>query len=223
MTTLLKGLSHLRSTLERLEIAFLGLLLLSMLGLASAQVVLRFLGQGQAWMDVLVRHSVLWTAFFGAVLATSKGRHIRIDALGRLLKGWPARINRALLDLLTAWISYRLAIAAVEFVQFSKEFDDRLPDLDWPLYLVQVVMPIGFVLILVHAILDIPFALADDSVDHDSSSEDGVDFAVSTFGEELGASSSTEANSINCGPADGACGTEDKRTERVLTTGKQSK
>jgi TRAP-type C4-dicarboxylate transport system permease small subunit len=165
----LSHLAWLRKFLENAEVLFLGLLLFGMLGLASTQVFLRLLGQGQAWMDVLVRHSVLWTAFFGAVLATSKGRHIRIDALGRLLMGWPARINRALLDLLTAWISWRLFQAAYEFVSFTKEFDDRLADLDWPLYTVQVVMPLGFALILLHALLDIPFALAGEGFEGDES------------------------------------------------------
>jgi TRAP-type C4-dicarboxylate transport system permease small subunit len=157
--TLSSFLTKFRSLLEGLEIGVLTFQIALMLLLASAQVVLRFFGAGQAWIDVLVRHLVLWTAFFGAVLATSRGRHIRIDALGRLLKGRPARWTRAGLDLLTAWISWRLFSAALSFVQMTKEFDDRLPDLDWPLYLVQLVMPLGFALIAFHALLDIPFAL----------------------------------------------------------------
>jgi len=151
--------NRIRKVLEGLEIGVLILQLVLMLGLASAQVFLRFFGSGQAWIDVLVRHLVLWTAFFGAVLATSRGRHIRIDALGRLLRGWPARVTRAGLDLLTAWISWRLYSAALDFVLTTREFDDRLPDLDWPLYWVQIVMPLGFALIAFHALLDIPFAL----------------------------------------------------------------
>ena len=72
--------------LARLEGFFLNFTLIVMLALASLQVILRnFFDTGIEWGDILARHLVLWVGFFGATLSTREDRHIRIDALTKVI------------------------------------------------------------------------------------------------------------------------------------------
>lgn len=59
-------------------------LVLSMIGIAVAQILLRnLLGAGLLWADGYTRTSVLWLALLGAMLASRRQRHIAIDVLVR--------------------------------------------------------------------------------------------------------------------------------------------
>ncbi|MFA7331649.1 MAG: TRAP transporter small permease subunit [Candidatus Delongbacteria bacterium] len=159
MKTLLKALAALRRVLEAIELGSLLLLLALLLSLSFLQVILRQTQSGWVWADVLIRHLVLWIGMLGAVLAASRSRHIRIDALGRLLKGWPARWTGMLLDGLSAWICLRLALAARDFVLMTREFGDLAEPLDWPAWPLQAVIPIGFALMALHFLLNLPLRL----------------------------------------------------------------
>ena len=84
----MKLLARLSGILLALERGVLVLLFSLMIVLAFAQVVLRnFFSVGLIWADPLLRNSVLWLGFIGASLATQQDKHIRIDLVGRFLKG----------------------------------------------------------------------------------------------------------------------------------------
>ena len=75
--------------LRKLEDALLVTLLLSMVGIATTQVLLRNLfDSGFYWGDSLVRVIVLWVALVGAMIASRNDSHIRIDLASRFLSGW---------------------------------------------------------------------------------------------------------------------------------------
>jgi TRAP-type C4-dicarboxylate transport system permease small subunit len=150
----------LRRTLEAVELALLLLLLAALLGLSFAQVVLRQWEVGWVWADVLIRHLVLGIGMLGAALAAARSRHIRIDALGRLLSGTAARWVGVLLDLLSAWICLRLALAARDFVLQTREFGDLAEPLAWPAWPLQAVIPVAFALMALHFLLHVPLRLA---------------------------------------------------------------
>lgn len=149
-----RALTALRRTLEAAETGLVALLLVALLTLSFAQVLLRQVHGGWLWADPLIRHLVLWIAFAGGALAASRSRHIRIDALGRLLKGRAAVALRLLLELFAAWISFRLARAGWDFVAMSREFGDVVEGLDWPAWTMQAAIPAGFALIGFHALLN---------------------------------------------------------------------
>lgn len=155
-------LGTLRRTLETLETGLVAVLLLGLLGLSFAQVVLRQFHGGWLWADPLIRHLVLWIAFAGGALAASRSRHIRIDALGRLLKGRAAVGLRLLLEAFTVWISWRLAGAGLDLVKMSQEYGDRIDGLDWPAWAMQAAIPVGFALIGFHALLNLTLLLAGE-------------------------------------------------------------
>jgi TRAP-type C4-dicarboxylate transport system permease small subunit len=101
----------------------------------------------------------------GAALAASKSRHIRIDALGRLLKGPLKALNESLMDLIGIWISWRLAHAAWSFLQMTIEFEEVIEGLDWPAWPLQAVIPAGFALMALHFLLNLLQRLSGDGVE----------------------------------------------------------
>ena len=73
--------------LRRLEDGILVLLLMTMIGVAASQVILRnFFDAGLYWGDSLVRVTVLWVALVGAMVASRDDSHIRVDLLSRMVK-----------------------------------------------------------------------------------------------------------------------------------------
>ena len=84
------ALSRLLAVLEGIGI---GACLLAVVGLATWQFIERNLTQHHLpffrvppWTDGVIRHSVFMLGFLGGAYATYTGRHIRIDAVTRILK-----------------------------------------------------------------------------------------------------------------------------------------
>jgi TRAP-type C4-dicarboxylate transport system permease small subunit len=109
--------------LYRLETALLVLMLGLMLGLSAAQILLRnVFGTGLVWADVVVRLLVLWIGLAGAMVASRRGDHIRIDVAVRYLPPSRAgaveaftRLSTAFICGLAAWHGYRFARMEAEF------------------------------------------------------------------------------------------------------------
>ncbi len=130
--------------LHRLEDAALALLLLSLIALASLQIVLRNLFEtGLPWSDPLLRILVLWTGLLGAVVASREGRQISVDALSRLLQGRAAEATRIAANGFAALVSGLLAVHSVRFVASEFEYGSGafsgLPA--WPF---QIILPLAF-------------------------------------------------------------------------------
>ena len=129
--------------LRKLEDALLVTLLLSMVGIATTQVLLRNLfDSGFYWGDSLVRVIVLWVALVGAMIASRNDSHIRIDLASRFLSGWVkpwvARISHiftcAVLVLFT-WGSYQFV--SYEFIDNAIAFGDV------PAWICESIIPFG--------------------------------------------------------------------------------
>jgi TRAP-type C4-dicarboxylate transport system permease small subunit len=153
----MKVLLALRQGLERLEIIVLCLLLGGLAGLSFLQVMLRLAHNGLLWADPLIRHGVLWLAFVGGALATSRSRHIAIDALGRLVKGGGRRWLHALISAIGCWISYRLFLAARTFQEFEQGSGEAVAGI--PHEVLILIIPWGFALIGVHFLIELLLAL----------------------------------------------------------------
>ncbi len=152
----MRFLSGLRDGLIRVETLALGLLLLAATGLSFSQVLLRQFQGGLLWADPLIRHMVLWIAFLGGALATAKGQHIAIDALGRLARGKVKVFLHLLSSLLGLLVCLLLARAGWTFL----EFEQGGPAIAGiPRSFVLAVIPWGFALIAFHFLLDLPLAL----------------------------------------------------------------
>ena len=140
-------LERCKAALHRLEDGVLGLLLLTMILLASAQILLRNLFDASfAWGDPLLRMLVLWVGLLGALAASRDGRQISIDLLPRLLDGRAGHFVRVLTHGFTAGICAILAFHAGRFVQFDREAG-MVGVAGLPVWWFETILPVAFGLI----------------------------------------------------------------------------
>jgi TRAP-type C4-dicarboxylate transport system permease small subunit len=146
-------LKSIDKALTKAEEAILITLLSVMVVMAFLQVVLRNLfSTGIFWADILLRHLLLWLGFLGAAIATSENRHINIDALRRFLSPRVRSAVEVLTDLFAAGICYLLARASWTFVQ-GEIADRRTVFADIPSWYAQIIIPVGFGLLVVHFVI----------------------------------------------------------------------
>ncbi len=132
------------SPAERTEDGFLVLLTTILVVVAVAQILLRNLFSiTLLWADPVVRMLVLWTAFMGALVASRENRHLRIDALLRLLPGGKRRYVDVAVHLFNASVCGLLAGIAVEFVHDEYTYGMR-GALDLPTWIFQLIFPLAF-------------------------------------------------------------------------------
>ena len=130
-----------------LENALMTTLLSSLILLASAQILLRnVFSTGLPWGDGLIRLIVLWLALVGAIAASRDSKQIKIDVITRSLTGAPLRVALVATDAFTVAVSGLLAWHSWRFVQDSRLFGDTLVG-DWPAWIFQLILPVGFLLI----------------------------------------------------------------------------
>jgi len=130
-----------------LESALLVILLLCMIGLSTAQIVLRnFFDVGFYWSDTILRTLVLWIALAGAVAASRADKHISINLLDNFLSERLKYVAKLLAHTFSAGICGLVAWFSAEFVLTSREYGDIVLG-NVPAWILQLVLPIGFGLI----------------------------------------------------------------------------
>ena len=143
-------LKRIDKALTRFEGYVLITLLFIMVVMAFLQVVLRNLfSSGILWADVFLRHLLLWLGFLGAAIATSENRHINIDAVRRFLSKRMRSAVEVLTDSFAAVVCFMLARASWTFVQ-GEITDHRVLFGDIPSWYAQVIIPVGFGLLVMH-------------------------------------------------------------------------
>jgi TRAP-type C4-dicarboxylate transport system permease small subunit len=141
------GLQRIDAFLAKAEQALIVIVLTAMLLLALLQVLLRNIWDfGLPWVDIFLRHLVLWLGIMGASLATRMNRHIRIEALPRFL---PARHRRRLergVLLFAAAVSTLFGVTAVDLVR-QEQASGSMAFGSVPTWTLQLVLPIGFAIV----------------------------------------------------------------------------
>jgi len=120
--------------------------------LPVAELVARYTGlSGVPGSTVFVQHLTLWVAFLGAALAASSNRLLSISANTFLPEKWAVPV-KVLGSGLTAAIAAALCWASYQFV-LSQEEGGAILALGIAKWVVQLVMPAGFLLIAIRAVL----------------------------------------------------------------------
>ena len=139
--------------LTKVETVLVVILLGIMLLLGFTQVILRnIFHSGILWGDILLRHLVLWLGFLGALLATSTGKHISIDAFTRY---FPSRVKygiNCLTDFFAMIVCYFLFRAALTFIGFEIS-DSHMVYAEIPAWYAESIIPLGYGLLAVHFFL----------------------------------------------------------------------
>lgn len=122
----MKAIVLLDQLLEKLSRYGLILSLFSILALSVGAIVLRWSGESFMWVEPLTRHLVFLSAFLGGSLATSKGVHIKVDLLHKILERSRSKflqvLHRNLISffcLLTCMVLFK---SSWDFYQMEKEF-----------------------------------------------------------------------------------------------------
>jgi TRAP-type C4-dicarboxylate transport system permease small subunit len=122
----LQALAAASRALAVVEGAGIGLCLFSVVGLATWQFLARNLEQHHVvtlpvppWTDGVIRHSVFLLGFLGGAYATYTARHIRIDAVTRIVSPRRRMVLRVLTTLAALFIVSLLCHAAWGFYQVT--------------------------------------------------------------------------------------------------------
>lgn len=121
--------------------------LLFMVLMAVLQIVLRnFFGISLVWIEPFLQNAVLWIGLLGAMIASRRDEHIRIDIASQYL---PQRFQRwlaVLVDLFTVGVCVLVAWHSVFFVYDEMQYG-AAGFAQIPSWVLQAIIPIGFTLI----------------------------------------------------------------------------
>lgn len=139
--------------LHAVEDAILVGLLLTMVGVAVTQIVLRngFDG-GFLWAESFLRVLVLWIGLAGAMAASREHRHISIDILGRFLPPLAHKVAIVFTALFTAGIAAALAWYSLDFVRVEYE-NPSMAFGKVPTWVCESIMPVAFTVISLRYLL----------------------------------------------------------------------
>ncbi|MEN8204434.1 MAG: TRAP transporter small permease subunit [Pseudomonadota bacterium] len=139
--------------LHNMEDGLLGLILFTMVVLASSQVIMRNLfDSGFSWGDPLLRLLVLWLGLMGAMVATRLDRHLTVDALLRVLPPALQRITRFMTKLATAAVCALLAWHSARLVAIDYEYQSLVIG-SIPAWIGDLILPIAFTVMTLRLVL----------------------------------------------------------------------
>lgn len=160
-------------TLRKLERWLLGAekflligLILVIVSLSFLQVVLRgLLAGGFLWADTFLRHLVLWVGFLGAAVAAGENKQFAMDAAARVFKGRTKAVLESIAHAFTIAVCAFMAHASWKFMIMEREFAGPLfsigDKIHVPIWYFEIILPVGFALILAHYTIKLIMALID--------------------------------------------------------------
>lgn len=141
----MKKLEQVLISFESLVAAFSLFLLLA---LSLLQIITRnFFDFGYAEIEIINRHLLVICGTMGAVIATSKSKHIKIDALNSVIDEGSRRRLRCPISLFSCIVCLLLSYYASIFV--ADEWQYTPANERWALPFT-LIYPVGFVLLSIH-------------------------------------------------------------------------
>lgn len=113
--------------LNHLEDGLIVLILMVMIGLAVYQIVLRnVFSSSLVWVEPLLQNAVLWIGLLGAMIASRRDEHIRIDLINTWLKPEARRWLAMVVDLFTCAVCAIVAWYSMLFL-FEEMGQEAMP------------------------------------------------------------------------------------------------
>lgn len=118
------------------------------------------------WVDIQLRQMVLWIGLLGSVLAAAKRRHIRIDLIDHFFSEQSKLIINRVTSILSAAGSFYLGCISIGFILSEREaglaLDRIMFSLSMPLWIVELIIPVGFFLMSLFFAASSIFPVTDD-------------------------------------------------------------
>ncbi len=157
-------LQRINTFLSKIETALLCLIIALMIGLALLEIVLRYgFRESLRWQTVVLQNLTLWLCFLGAALATAEKRHISIDVLSRILPKNITRYSSYLIDVLSITVVSILVYYGFVFLIDEQGMQAKLIG-TVPLWWAKTIIPLGFVLIDIHLLLQFGIRLTGGDI-----------------------------------------------------------
>ncbi len=130
--------------LDRLEEALIASFMGAATLLTFVAVALRYTtGAGISWAQELTIYLFIWMAKFGAAYGVRTGIHVGVDVLVRKLRPSRQRLFVVLGLLIGAFFTATVALLGVKFVLFVRAVGQVSPDLELPMWIVYLAVPLG--------------------------------------------------------------------------------
>ncbi len=137
---------------------FLGVMVLMVL----LQILMRnFYQSGIQGGDDLIRHLVLWIAFFGAGIATRSRSHVKIDALTNIVKIETRKYMDVAVNLFSCLVCAILMVSSCQFLYIEYQAQGHSQFLNLPVWTLEIVMPLGYLIIAIRFAINGGFGIQD--------------------------------------------------------------
>lgn len=151
----MRFLAKLNDGFARVEGFLLVVFLMTMLGLAFLQVVMRnFFNSGIPWADSVVRVMVLWVGFLGAVLATRLDQLLTVEVLTKYMPGKGRHMMSVVVKLFAIVVCYFLLQASLRFLASEQTTGEEFVHL-FPAWWTLTIIPVTMILIPFHLLFNI--------------------------------------------------------------------
>ena len=130
--------------LKNIEEVLLVIAFVALVGLAFTQVILRNgFETSIIWADIAIRILVLWVTMLGAMVATQKKKHIKIDLAEQFLTPKQYRYVRGFGRFFAAAMMLIAAYYCLQMTMLEYEFG-TIAFANVPTWVCQSILPIGF-------------------------------------------------------------------------------
>ena len=130
--------------LKNIEEVLLVIAFVALVGLAFTQVILRNgFETSIIWADIAIRILVLWVTMLGAMVATQKKKHIKIDLAEQFLSPKQYRYVRGFGRFFAAAMMLIAAYYCLQMTMLEYEFG-TIAFANVPTWICQSILPIGF-------------------------------------------------------------------------------
>ncbi len=132
----------------------IGVLMLSAIAINFANVIARRIFDAPfIWAEEILVFIVVWMVYFGAVLVSWHGRHLRMDLVSMSLKGWPRLLVNWLALLIMIGLSVFVVIHSYEVILTFLDTGQESIAAGIPMVIPHIAIPIGFSLIFIGTII----------------------------------------------------------------------
>lgn len=117
-------------------------------------IVFRNFGTSIIWIDELSGYATVWALYLGIGFALREGRHVRVDLLTRKLPPQWQEFLRCLGDIVCVVFSALVTWKGIYLIQVSHSVMRQTPFSHIPIYLFQIVLPVGMIIFGLEAVVD---------------------------------------------------------------------
>lgn len=142
---MLKTWKKLTTLFRKIETGTLIFLLSLIVLVSGSQIILRNFFQAIDWFDPLLKYAVLWIGMIAAGIATYENKHIKIDIVGRLVKGRKKSIVYAVTNIFASIFSLILFFTFLLYIiKIEYPSSDPPPFLGIKRWILLLILPVSF-------------------------------------------------------------------------------